>query len=196
MSSQQFELHLPTVARRPSSLRPLSLMKFVTKRQHPKPVANSNPWAVRRKRVKRPKFEDMDLKRIAEFDDMLSLNHYNPGRGMTYRSAYVEVEDDSSSVTSFSTNATMDGNPGAGLTIDKYFYQPVGRAIEKFALKIVGRLNIYHPSPAQILRFLKLYSPGVVIYQHVKKPSDVIARISAERPSAVPGILSLVQQSQ
>ena len=30
----------------------------------------------------------------------------------------------------------------------------------------------------------------------VEKPSDVIARISAAEPSAVPGILSLVQQSQ
>ena len=33
-------------------------------------------------------------------------------------------------------------------------------------------------------------------YGEAEKPSDVIARISAERPTAVPGILSLVQQSQ
>lgn len=44
-----------------------------------------------------------------------------------------ECESDSSSVNSFSTTATMDDNPGAGLTIDKYFYQPVGRRIEKIA---------------------------------------------------------------
>ena len=89
----------------------------------------------------------------------------------------------------------MDNIPGTGRTIDMCFYQPVGRAIEKFALKIAIRLNICHPSPARILRFLGL-SSGVHLFMKVKKPSDVIARISAERPSAVPGILSLVQQSQ
>ena len=76
------------------------------------------------------------------------------------------------------------------------FYQPVGRAIEKFALKIAIRLNICHPSPAQILRFFRL-TPGLPwIKGEVRKTSDVIAEISAEQPSAVPGILSLVQQSQ
>ena len=110
-------------------------------------------------------------------------------------SAYIEDEDDASSISSCSTNATMDNIPGTGRTIDMCFYQPVGRAIEKFALKIAIRLNICHPSPAQILRLLRL-SPSTLWYRMVRKPSDVIADISAERPSAVPGILSLVQQSQ
>ena len=54
----------------------------------------------------------------------------------------------------------MDDMPGAGRTLDTHFYQPVGRAIEKFALKIAMRLKICHPSPAQILRFL-----GLIIFR-------------------------------
>ena len=138
----------------------------------------------------------MDLKRLLEFDDVFGLSQYDTGWNASHgTSAYIEDEDDASSISSCSTNATMDNIPGTGRTIDMCFYQPVGRAIEKFALKIAIRLNICHPSPAQILRFLELF-PRCGIWYEVKKPSDVIARISAERPSAVPGILSLIQQAQ
>ena len=133
---------------------------------------------------------------MAEFDDMFCLSQYDTGWNASYgTSAYIEDVDDTSSISSFSTNATMDNIPGTGRTIDMRFYQPVGRAIEKFALKIATRLNFCHPSPAQILRFLQL-SPGLLEYDAVEKPSDIIARISAVDPSAVPGILSLVEQSQ
>ena len=173
-------------------------MKFITKRQHPKLVANSNPWAVRRKKAKQPKFNDKDFNRMSELVDFIGLSRYRDNTGWNAihgTSAYIEDEDDTSSISSCSTNATMDNIPGTGRTIDMCFYQPVGRAIEKFALKIAIRLNICHPSPAQILRFFRL-TPGVYWLCRGKKPSDVIADISAEKPSAVPGILSLVQQSQ
>ena len=134
---------------------------------------------------------------MAEFDIILSTDQCNPYQGVNNGSAYIEDEDDTRSINSLSTNATMDNNPGVGLTIDKYFYQPVGRAIEKYALKIAMRLNICHPSPAQILRLLGLgLSPAYETWSSVQKPCYLINLISAERPSAVPGILSLVQQSQ
>ena len=168
-------------------------MKFITKKQCHQPVADSNPWAVRRKKANQPKYKDKDLKRMSE---MLVLNHYDTGWNASHgTSAYIEDEDDTSSISSFSTNATMDNIPGTGRTLDMCFYQPVGRAIEKFALKIAIRLNICHPSPAQILRFFRLYRLCVPCDTD-RRPSDVIADISAEKPSAVPGILSLVQQSQ
>ena len=172
-------------------------MKFITKRQHPKPMADSNPWAVRRNKGKRPKFNDKDLNWMTDFDDLFGLNHYDTGWNAIHgTSAYIEDEDGTSSISSCSTNATMDNIPGTGRTIDMCFYQPVGRAIEKFALKIAIRLDICHPSPAQILRFSRL-RPYSGLWDHkAKKPSDVIARISAERPSVVPGILSLVKQTQ
>ena len=160
-------------------------------------MVDSNPWAVRRKKAKQPKYKDKDLNRMLEFADMFSLNHYDTEWNASYgTSAYIEDEDDTCSISSCSTNATMDNIPGTGRTIDMRFYQPVGRAIEKFALNIAIRLNIFHPSPAQILRFLRL-SPLYAIWPYRgKKPSDVIADMTAERPSAVPGVLSLVEQAQ
>ena len=171
-------------------------MKLITKRHHPKPLADSNPWAVRSKKTKQPKYKDKDLNRMLEFADMRGLSQHDTGWNTSYGTgAYIKDEDDTSSISSFSTNATMDNIPGTGRTLDMCFYQPVGRAIEKFALKVAIRLNICHPSPAQILRFLGLHPLYYVGYA-VSKPSDVIADISAEEPSAVPGILSLVHQSQ
>ena len=174
-------------------------MKFITKRQCPKPVAASNPWAVRRKKAKQPKFNDKDFNRMSELVDFIGLSRYRDNTGWNAihgTSAYIEDEDDTSSISSCSTNATMDNIPGTGRTLDMCFYQPVGRAIEKLALKVAIRLNICHPSPAQILRVLQL-SPDLIIWlSDAERPSDVIARISTERPSAVPGILSLVHQSQ
>ena len=134
---------------------------------------------------------------MSEFDTVLDLDHYGTRWSSKCDSAYIGDVDDATSIYSFSTNATMGDNPEAGLTIDKYFYQPVGRAVEKFALRIAIRLNICHPSPAQIIRVLGLFPyPGFLLGDTRKKPGDVIHRISAEEPSAVPGILSLVEQSQ
>ena len=172
-------------------------MKFITKRQHPKLVTGSNPWAVRRRKAKQPKFKDKDLNRMVEFADMFGLDYYDTEWNASYgTSTYIEDEDDTSSISSLSTNATMDNIPGTGRILDMCFYQPVGRAIEKFALKIAIRLNICHPSPAQILRFFRLYPNGLPWLTEVEKPNDVIAHISVHRPSAVPGVLSLVHQSQ
>ena len=172
-------------------------MKFITKKQYPKPAADSNPWAVKYRKAKRPKFNDKDLNRMAESDEVIGISQYDTGWNASHgSSAYKEDEDDVGSINSCSTNATMDNIPGTGRTIDMCFYQPVGRAIEKFALKVAIRLNICHPSPAQILRFLGLSSMYWINGVTADKPSAVIAYISADRPSAVPGILSLVQQSQ
>ena len=38
--------------------------------------------------------------------------------------------------------ATMDDNIGAGRTLDKYFFQPTGKFIERFFAKIALRLHI------------------------------------------------------
>lgn len=62
-----------------------------------------------------------------------------------------EYENDCSSVSSYSTTATMDDNPGAGLSIDKYFYQPVGRKIEKIAFRIAMPLL----PPGSIFRYME-----------------------------------------
>ena len=172
-----------TLTSRPTSLHPLSLMKFITKRHHPKPVADSNPWAVGRKKAKQPKFKDKDLNQMAEFADMFGLNYYDTGWNASRgTSAYIEDEDDTSSISSCSTNATMDNIPGTGRTLDMCFYQPVGRAIEKFALKIAIRLNICHPSPAQILRLLLRLSPWYIkTWPYIRPPPPMNHRLTERR---------------
>ena len=72
-------------------------MKLITKRQRHKPMADSNPWAVRYRKAKPEKFNDKDLKRMSEFDNMLNLNHYDTGWNTSYGTgAYIEDEDDTS----------------------------------------------------------------------------------------------------
>ena len=91
----------------------------------------------------------------------------------------------------------MDNIPGTGRSIDMHFYQPVGRAIERFALKIGIRLNICHPSPARILRLMGQFNSEFVIFpQKVMKPGKVIDKISVDYPTLFPGVVSLVKQSQ
>lgn len=63
----------------------------------------------------------------------------------------IEDEDDASSVSSCSTMATTDDNREAGWTVDKCFYQPVRRRIEKIAYQIA----IPFLSPGRIFQFIE-----------------------------------------
>ena len=97
---------------------------------------------------KRPTFIDRDLGLLTEFQEMTAIwSHSNDSAFIEEVSGdeRVDIDSDKESFSSISTNATMDNIPGTGRTIDIYFYQPVGRVIEKFALYIGMRLNpIYH----------------------------------------------------
>ena len=161
----------------------------------------SNSWATSSERQisKRPKLIDKDVRFLTDFQEApeeWSDHHDSAHIEDVSEDERMDVDSDTESISSVSTNATMDDIPGTGRTIDKYFYQPVGRAIERFAPKITMRFNFGHPSPAQILRVLQL-SPDLVLWlSNAEKPSDLMDSISTDRPSAVPGILSLVHQSQ
>lgn len=65
--------------------------------------------------------------------------------------AYNEEEDDLSSISSFSTTTTAENIPGAGRTVDMFFYQPVGRWIERLAM----RLTISSLNPDQISCYIE-----------------------------------------
>lgn len=65
--------------------------------------------------------------------------------------AYNEEEDDLSSISSFSTTTTAENIPGAGRTVDMFFYQPVGRWIERLAM----RLAISSLNPDQIYCYIE-----------------------------------------
>ena len=47
-----------------------------------------------------------------------------------------EEDDDGCSMITVDAMETVDDNPGAGRTVDKYFFQPVGRKIERFAMRV------------------------------------------------------------
>ena len=54
-----------------------------------------------------------------------------------------DTTSDSGSVhESISTMATIDNNPGTGRVLDTYFYQPAGRATERFLAYLAFRLHL------------------------------------------------------
>ena len=55
--------------------------------------------------------------------------------------ARYDYRDDSEYEVSISSSLeTIDDNPGAGRTVDKYFYQPAGLSIERFLNRTLGTL--------------------------------------------------------
>lgn len=115
-----------------------------------------------------------------------------------------ENKDDASSVSSFSTTATVDDNPGAGLTVDKYFYQPVGRKIEKIAFRIAMPFL----SPGRIFQYIEEnHFRGELVFTHGERSPisnrDIWpwernhqSRISKKlKPEYLAGLSSLVSQA-
>lgn len=73
----------------------------------------------------------------AGFETYFSKSHEHEHNGRTVD----DVDDDSSSAHSFSTTATANDLPGAGRSVDTYFYQPIGRWVEKLGKRTTS------PSP-------------------------------------------------
>ena len=104
-------------------------------------------------------------------------------------------DEDARSVESFSTTATVDNNPGTGRALDMYFFQPLGRRIERLAM----RFTIRHLHPQRIEAFID----GEISYSRWLGPklalSDVLQWIDEFRssgPTVVAGLKSLVRQAQ
>ena len=109
----------------------------------------------------------------------------------------LEVDDgDTGSTETFSTNATVDDNPGTGRVLDKYFYQPAGRRIERLAL----RFTIGHLHPWRITECLNAFASGY-LYDVPQKASlgETLGYFDGHRcggSTAVAGLKSLVRQAQ
>ena len=106
-----------------------------------------------------------------------------------------DSDDDTRSIESFSTMATVDDNPGTGRVLDTYFFQPAGRRIERLAM----RFTIRHLHPQRIEAFID----GEISYSRWLGPklalSDVLQWIDEFRssgPTVVAGLKSLVRQAQ
>lgn len=105
------------------------------------------------------------------------------------------LENGAPTVSSFSTMATMDDNPGPGRVIDKHFYQTVGRKIELLA----GRIVINYVPPGAILNYMYLNSSfghGISIPKSTPGPvSDVMTKWD-EGNTVMDGWKALVKQIQ
>lgn len=114
----------------------------------------------------------------------------------TLSQAQSEDEDeDANSISSFSTNATADDLPGPGRCIDSFFYQPVGRMLERFAMKI----KISNLSPALISHYIEKEFRQQRGWTWTDRPlGDVVSGIYKRQKGseAVAGLKSLVKHAQ
>ena len=104
-------------------------------------------------------------------------------------------DDDTSSIESFSTMATVDNNPGAGRVVDTYFFQPAGRQIEKLAL----RLTIRHLHPWRITATIDRIFGGYSSWLEPKSTLDnalLEIGIRHDGSTIVSGLKGLVRQAQ
>lgn len=129
---------------------------------------------------RRKEHSDIKYLQFAQLWSCYNRAHY----GMTGN----DDDDDTNSVLTVSTNATMDNNPGTGRTIDTFLYQYLGRKLER----IIFRMSMEYLSPDRILQFLMLRTVHV---EYFERPplSEILRTIPNERVS---GLKSLVKQSQ
>ena len=103
-------------------------------------------------------------------------------------------KEDVMSIESFSTTATADDNPGTGRVLDTYFFQPIGRRIERLAM----RFTIRHLHPMRIEAFIHgnlVYFPWLAPERTLRL---VLQDINTFRSGStiIAGLKGLIQQTQ
>ena len=106
-----------------------------------------------------------------------------------------DYDDEARSIQTFSTNATADDNPGTGRVLDTYFYQPVGRRIERLAM----RITIRYLHPWRVCTFIETTFSGYG-WPPYKSPSLTMALdnilIVNIGSTVIAGLKGLVQQTR
>ena len=116
------------------------------------------------------------------------------GQSHTVGSGGGGEDEDARSVESFSTTATVDNNPGTGRALDMYFFQPLGRRIERLAM----RFTIRHLHPLWIEAFIH----GNLVYFPWLAPECALGLVLQDintfrsGPTIIAGLKGLVQQTQ
>ena len=139
------------------------------------------------------------IKKLAKFFKVApDTDHYRfydvekPNPTASTKTEY--TEEYASPVSSFSTMATVSDNPGTGRVLDTYFYQPVGRKIERLLM----RLTAGFPSPSQIQIFIedRLESSTYLLYND--SLDNTLGRLDVLKDGStiVNGLKSLVRQAQ
>ena len=99
------------------------------------------------------------------------------------------------SMITIDTMETMDDNPGTGRTVDKYFFQPIGRKIERFAM----RITIASLPPWKITQYLddnlELYSGIPHCKVGIGQALTFLGRLK-RGSTVITGLKSLVKQTR
>lgn len=147
----------------------------------------------------RPNFSKKDLKYLESRSESC---YSKPDWPHACAFAEIRNEEDSDcacSITSVSTNATMDDNPGPGRVVDKFIYQFLGRKIERLANRYI---SIYFLSPDRIVEYLWIREPEY-IWPSVNTTMDLAMERICSSPhlhctprARIAGLKRLIQQSQ
>lgn len=131
------------------------------------------------------------FKKRREHSDIKYLQITDP-RSFNNRHRYWENgddDDDTCSILTVSTNATMGNIPGTGRLIDTYLYQFFGRKLERF----IFRVSMATLSPDRIVQYLwKVNNDGHFLPYDIPL-SDIIDGFSKDKLS---GLKGLVKQTQ
>lgn len=107
-----------------------------------------------------------------------------------------DINDNANSINSFSTTATADNLPGTGRAVDTYFFQPMGKQIERLAL----RFTIASLHPARIAHFIELdytyFNPNVIADATLNELITIVCNGSQNGSTIVAGMKGLVKQTQ
>lgn len=100
------------------------------------------------------------------------------------------------SASSFSTNATIDDNPGPGRLIDKHIYQFLGRKMER----VIFRIKVNTLPPAAIVRYIEMMfsAPFAFEYSRSLPLSRLLADLDKRRVGStiISGLKGLIRQTQ
>ena len=86
-------------------------------------------------------------------DPNAQLNYFYDTRALQTQTRASIIDDDADelkSVSSFSTTATCDDNVGTGRVLDKYFYQPAGRRVERFLRSEEHTSELHHSGESRM----------------------------------------------
>lgn len=126
---------------------------------------------------KNDKYDSIIEIRLADFD--------------VYRSE--TDDDDTSTISSYSTNSTVDDNPGTGRLIDKHIYQRLGRKLERFLFWIKPPML----TPGQICAFFEKQNGEHGIFYSLGLTSRGGSIVDSFRDrSSVYGLKCLIKQTQ
>lgn len=105
-----------------------------------------------------------------------------------------EDDDDGDSMMSILTMETIDNQPGTGRFLDTYIIQPMGRCIERLAM----RFTIASLHPARIAQYIEASPPGGPYFGWYTLNTAIanLSRFISNGSTIVAGMKGLVKQTQ